>query len=491
MKNKYLYLTIGIIIILVISIAAYIDLSNTVNPASKPVVTPTPSAVSTPAPTLSATSTPAATAASTATTTPTSSPTSTVSSNIPLTFTASGLDNSANSTVIMTSEGNVSYSNMPFTLDVASGTFVSFVFQSNVSTVVPNCLFTLSSAPSTNSITVTASTTINATYGRAIIDYSGTFVQLPAASQINRIADSWAAHNTILVMCGAGSKIVATTPVDTTITLFNIILPPMATMSDPFDTSGNPNIEQLLADNPNIVFMSWSASSTPAYQTMVNAGLCVVRMYFANFPDMLNTVQQTGWILGPSALTKANAYISYFNGVYNNITAVTSQIPNSQKPTILHIVGNNNPLVVDGNNTLIDTWINICGGVNAAEPVSGNGVTVTLEQVLAWNPQVILIGSATATSTQSTILSNPQWSQVSAVVNGKVIVNPMGVFDWSRYSVEEALNIQWVAKTLYPSQFSNIDMAAQTKYFYQTFYGYTLSDDQVNAILNNTTPPST
>ncbi len=296
MKNKYLYLTIGIIIILIVSIAAYIDLSNNINLSSKPNPTSTPLATTTPAPTVSSTSTPPATSPPTATATPVSTSTATNSPTVALTFTASGLDNSANSTVVMTSQGNASFATMPFTVNVASGTFVSFVFIANVTTVVPNCLFTLSSSPSTNGVTVTVPTTINATYGRAIIDYSGTMVQIPQASQINRIADSWAAHNTILVMCGAGSKIVATTPADTTITMFNYLLPAIATMSDPFDTSGNPNIEQLLADNPDIVFMSWSASSTPAYQTMVSAGLCVVRMYFATFPDMLSTVQQTGWI---------------------------------------------------------------------------------------------------------------------------------------------------------------------------------------------------
>src|SRR5208283_5539086 len=113
MKNKYLYLTIGIIVILVISIVAYIDLSNTLNTASKPVVTPTPSTVSTPAPTLSATSTPAATTTPVSTSTPTNSPT------VALTFTASGLDSSANSTVVMTSQGNASFSTMPFTVNVA------------------------------------------------------------------------------------------------------------------------------------------------------------------------------------------------------------------------------------------------------------------------------------------------------------------------------------------------------------------------------------
>ncbi len=466
MKNKNVYLAIGIIVILVVSIAAYIDLSNTQNTSSP-----------------SATSTPTATSSTGGTSTPL---------DVPITFAASGLDDSANSTVVIsTVGGDLSYADLPFTESVASGTQVSFSFQSNVTTSVPDCLFTLSDAPSSNSVIVTAPTTVNATYGRAVIDSSDTLVNIPEASQINRIADSWPAHNTIIVMCGAGNKLVATSPTDTTITMFQYILPAIKTMSAPFVSSGTPNIEQLLADNPNIVFMSYSGSgSAPAKQSMVNAGLCVVGMNFVTFPQMIACVQQTGWILGPAALAKANAYISYFNQVIANITAVTSQIPQSQKLTVMHISGTS-PLYVDGGDSLIDTWITTCGGIDAAASVTGTMQQVTLEQELSWNPDVILIGSASATTIQSEILNNPQYSQVNAVVNGKVIVNPMGVFDWSRYSVEEALNLQWVAQTLYPNLFTNINMVAQTKYFYQTFYGYTLSNDQVAAILSNTTPPPT
>ena len=296
MKNKYVYLTIGIIIILVVSFAAYIDLSSQTS-NSVLSTSPTPSSSSTP----STTSTPKETSSSTPTTSPTATTVSTSSPTVPnqflVTFTASGLDNSASSTIVTTSLGNVSYANMPFISMVNSGTQITFTYQSNVTTNVPNCLFTLTNAPTSSSLIVTAPTTINATYGRAIIDYSGTLVNLPPSYQINRIADSWPAHNTIIVMCGAGSKLVATSPTDTTITMFQYILPSMKTLSAPFDSSGNPNIEQLLADNPDIVFMSYSTSSNAAYQTMVNAGLCVVRLYFATFPDMTNTVQQTGWIL--------------------------------------------------------------------------------------------------------------------------------------------------------------------------------------------------
>jgi iron complex transport system substrate-binding protein len=396
------------------------------------------------------------------------------------------LESAANSTVISTNLGTATYANMPLNLWVDAGTQVTYNYQANITTTVPGAFYMISAAPSTTSLTTNAPATINATYGRAVIDYNGNLIHIPAASKINRIADSWPAHNTIVVMVGAKNKLVATSPTDKVILMFQKILPAIKDMDAPFDSAGTPSVEQLLAINPDIVFVS-STSEAPA-KTMENAGLLVVRLNFLNFPDMTKCVQLTGWILGEDALAKANAYITYFNQVYNNITSVTSQIPASQKPSIYHISGNS-PLYCDGNGTLGDSWITACGGTNAAALISGNGKQVTFEQVLSWNPDVILIGSAQANQFKTQILGDAQWSQIKAVQNGKVIVNPMGVFDWSRYSVEEALNLQWVAKTLYPDKFANIDIRAQTKFFYQTFYGYNLSEAEVDAIINNLPPP--
>jgi iron complex transport system substrate-binding protein len=587
MTNKNVYLTIGIIVILVASIAAYVGLSNLPNssPSPSPSATPTPTAT---APSLTPTISPSSTASSTPTqpnSSPTSSPTlnptqspqtspsgspstQTVSITVSLgstgignilvdgnvvssqtvfqwqvgsthslsavspvagqtgtqyawsswsdggaqthgyivpssgatitanfktqyqvTFTQSGLENSANGTVVTTNIGSASYSNMPFKTWVDTGTQVTYNYQQNVSTTVVGAFFTLSNTSTSNSVTATGPVTITGAYAPAIIDYVGNVIHLPPPSQIHRVADAWAAHNTIVVMVGAREKLVATVPGDTIIPMFQKIYPPIQNMTAPFDTTGNTvNLEQLLGANPDIVFVS--ATNEPIAKTLEQNGFTVVRLNFLNFTDMTKTVQLTGFIFGDDALNRANQFVSYFNQVNNNVTAVTSQIPTEQKPKVLHLAGTGaNPLVIDGTTTLIDTWINTCGGINAASTVSGNGKTVSLEQILAWNPDVILIGSAQANQLKSQILSDSRWSQINAVKNGKVIANPMGVFDWSRYSVEEAMNLQWVSKTLYPEKFPNIDIRAQTRYFYQTFYEYTLTDAQIDSILNNTALP--
>ncbi len=163
------------------------------------------------------------------------------------------------------------------------------------------------------------------------------------------------------------------------------------------------------------------------------------------------------------------------------LNSTVSTIPATEKPKVLHVMSLN-PLKIDGNNTLIDTWIRTAGGVNAAaNDVSGNGQVVTIEQVLKWNPDVVIIGGTM--KDLNTVKNDSQWKQIKAVQDGKVYINPKGVFNWDRYGAEEALQIQWVAKTLYPDKFPTIDIRSETRSFYQTYFNYSLTESDLDSIL--------
>lgn len=82
------------------------------------------------------------------------------------------------------------------------------------------------------------------------------------------------------------------------------------------------------------------------------------------------------------------------------------------------------------------------------------------------------------------ILTSPQWAQVDAVIHHRVYVNPKGMFWWCRETSEEALQFLWLAKTLYPQRFADVDMRKETRRFYQDFFGITLSDAQISDVLN-------
>ena len=176
-------------------------------------------------------------------------------------------------------------------------------------------------------------------------------------------------------------------------------------------------------------------------------------------------------------------YVAYLDDVLAQLEELVSSLSEEEKPTVLH--GNSvYDLNIDGSNTIIDAWITAAGGTNAAAEVEGNMQTVTMEQILVWDPDVIITGTK---SEVEEIMNDPEWAGLTAVQNGQVYTNPKGVFSWDRYGVEEALQLQWVANLLHPELF-NIDIRTQVKDFYETFLHYTLTDEQVELILNAEAP---
>jgi len=316
---------------------------------------------------------------------------------------------------------------------------------------------------------------------QTVTDMMGNTVQIPAT--IDRVADFWNAHNEVVLMLGAGDKIVATTSIIHNMPMFNKVYPRIGTIPAPFDSSTKVvTLEDTIAVKPDIAILSDGMNKSA--DQLSSAGIPVVTLYFTTFEDLKKCFLLTGSILGGDAKTKAEKYNDYLDTKLSEIKDVTSKIPVDKKLSVLHI-NSLKPLQVDGNKTLIDTWINVAGGTNAAGvDVSGNMKSVTFEQIQAWDPDVIIMMGTTAD--KETIMNDPKWKDLKAVQDGKLFLNPKGVFYWDRYGAEEALQIQWAAKTLYPELFKDLDIKDVIKKFYNEFFNYNLTDDDIDSIMNPT-----
>lgn len=335
-------------------------------------------------------------------------------------------------------------------------------------------LFTGCSASNTSN---SAKTTI--TYQTVTVS-TGRKVKVP--TKISKIADSWKAHNEILSVLGAGNKIVETSLTKKDQPWLYKVNPTINKATSTFGTTFS--AEELLKNKPDIVFAS---ESDTFVDKLSNIGLPVVQVYFTNFISMEKCISLTAKILGGSALQRANEYNSYLDKKLKLVKDVTSKNPDTNKPKVLHLQALN-PLTVDGSNTIINDWINAAGGVNAAKEINGNMKEISVEQILKWNPDVIIVGANGTPASLDILLKDSRLKNVAAIKNNHVYQNPAGAFDWDRYGCEEALQIQWAAKTLYPAQFKSLDMVAETKYFYKTFLNYKLTTDEANRILKAETP---
>lgn len=110
------------------------------------------------------------------------------------------------------------------------------------------------------------------------------------------------------------------------------------------------------------------------------------------------------------------------------------------------------------------------GAVNVAAATVKGFKTVSMEQVIAWDPQVIFVQDRYP-SVVNEIYSSPQWQAIDAVKNHRVWLMPDYAKAWG-YPMPEAMGIGelWMAKKLYPQKFQDVDMNKLANKWYQRFY---------------------
>lgn len=319
---------------------------------------------------------------------------------------------------------------------------------------------------------------------RQLTDAAGRVVTLPRT--VNRVADPWHANNAMVLMLGGADKLVATSVQARNQPWLRKLYPRIERIPAAFNAAGEVNVETLIGARPDVILMAYDGSLPKWMDSIAAYHVPVVLMPNSSLAGLETTVRMTGEVLGEPATQVAADYVRYFDDNIRRITRVTSRLPRGARPKVLH-TSSAGILAVDGRNTLIDDWINVAGGINAAD-VAGNGKSVTLEQVAAWNPDVIIVGTAPNQRSRQAILDDPRWRGIRAVREGRVFANPSGAYLWDRHSAEAALQVLWAAKLLHPALFAALDVNKETKLFYARFFHYSLTDPELASIMTATPP---
>ena len=314
---------------------------------------------------------------------------------------------------------------------------------------------------------------------RIVVDRKGVEVEIP--EKVNTYVESWFAHNAVDVMLKNAEGMLVTCCDEPSYQWMykvcdNMHKAQFAKFSDSM------NLEEIISLNPDVVF-----GSNEKYREMfTNVGIPFINCTFTNYDEMKQSIRLTAEVFGGDAIAKAEKYVSYLDKKLAEVKAVTDTVPENERTTIVH--GSSiYKMGVDGRKTIINDWIGYSGGVNAAaNDIEGNLQTMTMEQLLLWDPDVIITGETEEEVEQ--IMSDDAWKNLKAVKDGRVYANPKGVFAWDRYGVEEALQFQWCSQKLYPELFKDFDIKAELKNFYKEFFNYNLSDEDAEKILRHQNP---
>lgn len=125
--------------------------------------------------------------------------------------------------------------------------------------------------------------------------------------------------------------------------------------------------------------------------------------------------------------------------------------------------------------------LDMMGAVNVAGETGGGLAAVSLEQVLAWDPDVIV---TVERDVAALVRTDPAWSAVRAVREDRVYLSPRLPFGWidSPPSVNRLIGLRWLGRALYPELFPE-DLTAAARDFYARFYHVTPTDAQLARLL--------
>ncbi|GAA2184271.1 ABC transporter substrate-binding protein [Brooklawnia cerclae] len=331
-------------------------------------------------------------------------------------------------------------------------------------TLVVTALVTGCSQPS-------ASPSVAAT--RSVTDVLGNVVEIPTT--VTRIVTAYPAVDQIFLLLGAQDKVVALNKNNTTNDLLLTLAPEYADLPVVFDSSSNFDTEALLAVNPDVVI----AGSQEVADAVQQVGIPAV-VAMSTSPDTLKqTITLIGDILG--ATDRAEEFIAYYDDNMAQATQRTESLTDAERTRVYYATGTG-PLNTEAKGSIVTDWIEMAGGTNVATDagVEGMFVDISAEQLFSWDPEVIICTSAQSCAQ---FLDDDVYADLTAVKNKAVYPSPSGAYTWSVRSAEEATMTLWAATKIQPDLFTDVDYVQITKDFYEQFYGYALTDEQTEAIL--------
>ncbi len=252
------------------------------------------------------------------------------------------------------------------------------------------------------------------------------------------------------------------------------------------------NVEALLALEPDIVF--YNASSATLCEELENAGLTAVAVSPTKWNyDCIVTYDK--WIellseIYPSqGSSDLREMVSDFSTtIYDTIQARVADMDDSERKNVLFLFQyDENTMITSGSSFFGQWWCDASGALNAANEVAADNknAAITMEQVYAWDPDVIIITNFTQTQPDdlyNNAIGDDDWSTVTAVVDGQVYKMPLGTYRTYTPGVDTPMTLEWLASILYPDLFPEFDLTADVRAYYADLYGVELTDEQIEAM---------
>ncbi|MEX0697786.1 MAG: ABC transporter substrate-binding protein [Dongiaceae bacterium] len=238
-----------------------------------------------------------------------------------------------------------------------------------------------------------------------------------------------------------------------------------------------PNVAALQALDPDLV-VQWEHAG-PDAEVLLDAGFPTALLLFGSEEYIRNAITMLGDAIGKP--DKVAELMAWRDETSDAIGEGLAGLEDSDKPKVAYFFYALTDLHTEGTGTFADWQINHVGGVNAAAGMEGWG-QVDIEEVAAWNPDIILLGTFERGLHIDRILDEPILRGTNAVMNKRVYKMPLGGYRWEPASHESPFTWMWLANLLHADRF-DFDVRGAVAEWYPKLYGHAPTEAQIDGIL--------
>lgn len=324
-----------------------------------------------------------------------------------------------------------------------------------------------------------------------VVDHADHTVTLPADVQRIAVCDIYPLPSVLTIFFDSAEKIVGMAPPSMSAaknSLLSELYPEILNAETGFIDGSQINMEELLKLEPDVVF--YSASNPEQGRQLTENGFNAVAISVNKWGyNAIETLNE--WIKLLSQIfpenDKAETVAQYSADIYDLVQSRVAELPEAERRKVFFLFQyNETQILTSGGSFFGQWWADATGCVNvASELAQDNSVPVTLEQVYAWDPDLIFVTNFTAAQPQDlydNTVGSYDWSGVNAVQNRQAFKMPLGMYRSYTPGVDTPITLLWLAKSAYPALFEDIDITQQTVDYYKTVFGVTLTEAQAEAI---------
>ena len=328
---------------------------------------------------------------------------------------------------------------------------------------------------------------------RTVIDHDGVEVTLPEKVERIVVCDILPLPSVLAVFFDSAEKIVGMSGTSMSAAangLLGELYPEILDAETGFIDGSTVNTEELMKLQPDVVF--YNASRKELGEQLRKAGFPAVAISVNKWEyDCIETLNQWAALLGEifPENDRREAVAAYSEKIYSMVQDRVRDIPERQRVLYLFQYSETN-LLTSGQKFFGQWWADAIGAVNVAQELTtDNSVAVNMEQIYAWDPELIFITNFT-TAEPVDLYENTvgvyDWSGIQAVKDRQVYKMPLGMYRSYTPGADTPVTLLWMAKTAYPEQFADIDILTETKAYYKEVFGVELTEAQAASIFDPT-----